>query len=138
MPIINRIAELANDVKEWRHDIHQNPELLYDVHRTAGVGADKLRDFGCDEVVTGIGRTGVVGVIKGRSDSKGRTIGLRADMDALPIVEATDVPYKSRSEGKKSRFWCANTRQPLVGTKAPTDIVASGSHANSAFPCGPS
>ncbi len=100
MPIINRIAELANDVKEWRHDIHQNPELLYDVHRTAGVVADKLRDFGCDEVVTGIGRTGVVGVIKGRSDSKGRTIGLRADMDALPIVEATDVPYKSRSEGK--------------------------------------
>jgi amidohydrolase len=84
----------------WRRDFHEHPELLYDTHRTAGVVADKLREFGCDEVITGIGQTGVVGVIRGQSDRLGRVIGLRADMDALPIEEATDVPYRSRTPGK--------------------------------------
>jgi hippurate hydrolase len=100
MPIINRVADLADEIATWRRDFHENPELLFDVHRTAGIVAEKLKEFGCDEVVTGIGQTGVVGVIKGRSNASGKVIGLRADMDALPIEEATDVPYKSKVPGK--------------------------------------
>ena len=103
MPIVNRVADLQPDIQAWRRDIHQNPELLYDVHRTAAFVADRLREFGCDEVATGLGRTGVVGVIKGRKPAgKGdlKVIGLRADMDALPIEEATDLPYASRTPGK--------------------------------------
>ncbi len=99
MPIVNSIADVAGEIAEWRHDLHAHPELLYDVKRTAGTVADKLKAFGCDEVVSGIGRTGVVGVIRGRKGS-GKTIGLRADMDALPIEEATDLPYKSTVPGK--------------------------------------
>jgi amidohydrolase len=99
MPIVNRIADLHGEITAWRRDIHAHPELLYDVHRTAATVADKLRGFGCDEVATGIGRTGVVGVIRGGKGS-GRTIGLRADMDALPIEEASGVPYQSTVPGK--------------------------------------
>ena len=66
MPIVNRIADFHDEIKAWRQDIHAHPELLFDVHRTAGVVAEKLKSFGCDEVVTGIGRTGVVGVIRGK------------------------------------------------------------------------
>ena len=102
MPIINRVADLQPDIQAWRRDIHQHPELLYDVHRTAAFVAERLREFGCDEVATGLGRTGVVGVIKGRKQAgKGdlKVIGLRADMDALPIVEATDLPYASKNPG---------------------------------------
>jgi hippurate hydrolase len=97
MPVNNRIAHFADEVAEWRRDFHAHPELLYDVHRTAGLVADRLREFGCDEVVTGIGRTGVVGVIRGRSP--GRAIGLRADMDALPILEAIERPHASKTPG---------------------------------------
>jgi hippurate hydrolase len=101
MPIVNRIADLHGEITAWRRDIHAHPELLYDVHRTAATVADKLRSFGCDEVVTGIGRTGVVGVIRGsRGGAGGRVIALRADMDALPIEEANEVPYKSTVPGK--------------------------------------
>jgi hippurate hydrolase len=100
MPIVNRIADLHGDIKAWRRDIHAHPELLYDVHRTAATVAEKLKSFGCDEVVTGIGRTGVVGVIRGSRGAGSRVIGLRADMDALPIEEANDVPYKSTVPGK--------------------------------------
>jgi amidohydrolase len=101
MPIVNRIANLHGEITAWRHDIHAHPELLYDVHRTAASVAEKLKSFGCDEVVTGIGRTGVVGVIRGsKPDDGGRVIGLRADMDALPIEEATDLPYRSTVPGK--------------------------------------
>jgi amidohydrolase len=102
MPIVNRIADLHGDITAWRRDLHAHPELLYDVHRTAAAVAEKLTAFGCDEVVTGIGRTGVVGVIRGkRSTGSGATvIGLRADMDALPIEEAVDRPYKSTVPGK--------------------------------------
>ena len=102
MPIVNRVADLQPDIQAWRRDIHEHPELLYDVHRTAAFVADRLREFGCDEVATGLGRTGVVGVIKGRRPvGKGdiRVIGLRADMDALPIEEATSLPYASKTEG---------------------------------------
>jgi amidohydrolase len=100
MPIINRIADFADEMSTWRRDFHENPELNFDVHRTAGIVAEKLKAFGCDEVVTGIGRTGVVGVIRGRHSTSGKVIGLRADMDALPIEEATDVAYKSKVSGK--------------------------------------
>ena len=81
MPIVNRVAELQPEIQAWRRDIHEHPELLYDVHRTAALVADRLREFGCDEVTTGIGRTGVVGVIKGnRPAGNGdvKVIGLRA------------------------------------------------------------
>jgi amidohydrolase len=101
MPVINRIAAMQDEIAGWRHDFHAHPELLYEMHRTAASVAAKLRAFGCDEVVTGLGRTGVIGVIRGRKRPQaGRTIGLRADMDALPIEEATDVPYKSTAPGK--------------------------------------
>jgi amidohydrolase len=100
MPIINRIADMHRDVTAWRHDLHEHPELLYDVHRTASVVIEKLKAFGCDEVVPGIGRTGVVGVIKGRKSKSGKVIGLRADMDALPIHEATGLAYASKTPGK--------------------------------------
>jgi amidohydrolase len=102
MPIINRVADLQPDIQAWRRDIHEHPELLYEVHRTAAFVADRLREFGCDEVVTGLGRTGVVGVIKGRKPAgknDNKVIGLRADMDALPIEEATDLPYASKNAG---------------------------------------
>ena len=99
MPIVNRIADLHGEIAAWRRDLHAHPELMYDVHRTAATVADKLRSFGCDEVVTGIGRTGVVGVIRG-GKGNGRVIGLRADMDALPIEEANDVSYRSTVPGK--------------------------------------
>ena len=102
MPIVNRVADLQPDIQAWRRDIHEHPELLYDVHRTAAFVAERLREFGCDDVVTGLGRTGVVGVIKGRKSGKGKLngIGLRADMDALPIEEATRLPYASKTPGK--------------------------------------
>ena len=100
MPVKNRFAELLPEITAWRRDFHENPELLYEVHRTAGKVAELLRDFGCDEVTEGIGRTGVVGVIKGRTDTKGRVVGLRADMDALPINEQTGVEYASKTPGK--------------------------------------
>src|SRR6478735_7511987 len=97
MPIVNRVADLHREITDWRRDLHAHPELLYDVHRTAASVAEKLKAFGCDEVVTGLGRTGVVGVIRGNKTAgpgAAKVIGLRADMDALPIMEATEVPYK--------------------------------------------
>jgi len=100
MPIVNRIADFHEDVTAWRRDIHSHPEILYEVHRTAATVADKLRSFGLDEVATGIGRTGVVGVIRGRETGSGRVIGLRADMDALPLTESTGKPYASTIPGK--------------------------------------
>lgn len=99
MPILNRSAELQAEITEWRRDIHRNPELLFDVHRTAGFVTEKLREFGCEEVVTGLGKTGVVGIIQGRLGN-GPTIGLRADMDALPMTEMTGKPWTSTSPGK--------------------------------------
>ena len=100
MPIINRMAELHDEVTQWRREIHSNPELGYDVHETAANVASKLEAFGCDEIVTGIGRTGVVGIIKGKSDSSGKVVGFRADMDALPIIEESGKPYASTTNGK--------------------------------------
>jgi amidohydrolase len=100
MPIVNRIADLHGEITAWRRDIHAYPELLFDVHRTAASVAEKLKAFGCDEVVTGLGRTGVVGVIRGGKGGGSHVIGLRADMDALPLTEANDLSYKSTVPGK--------------------------------------
>ena len=99
MPVKNRFAELQAEITAWRRDLHENPELLFDTHRTSALVAEKLAAFGCDEVVTGIGRTGVVGVIRGKSTGSGKVIGLRADMDALPIHEQTGLDYASKTPG---------------------------------------
>ncbi|MGR3291185.1 MAG: amidohydrolase, partial [Paracoccaceae bacterium] len=74
MPIKNRFAEMHPEITAWRRDLHEHPELMYDTHRTSGIVAEKLREFGCDEVVTNIGRTGVVGIIKGRTDTRGHVV----------------------------------------------------------------
>jgi amidohydrolase len=100
MPVINRIADFHAEIAGWRRDFHTHPELQYDVHRTAGKVEELLKSFGVDEVVTGLGRTGIVGVIKGRTNVSGRVIGLRADMDALPIAERTGKDYASATPGK--------------------------------------
>ena len=99
MPIKNRFAELYPTIVEWRHDFHRNPELQYELPKTAAKVADLLRSFGCDEVVEGVGKAGGVGVIHGQVDTSRRVIGLRADMDALPIDEKSDVLYKSEVPG---------------------------------------
>ncbi|ABF63452.1 M20 aminoacylase family protein [Ruegeria sp. TM1040] len=97
MPVKNRFAELLPEITAWRRDLHENPEILFETHRTSALVEEKLKAFGCDEVVTGIGRTGVVGVIKGKSSASGKVIGLRADMDALPIHEETGLEYASKT-----------------------------------------
>ncbi|MFT4916825.1 MAG: amidohydrolase, partial [Yoonia sp.] len=99
MPIKNRFAELLPEITAWRRDLHEHPEILFETHRTSAIVAEKLAAFGCEEVVTGIGRTGVVGIIKGKTDTTGKVIGLRADMDALPIHEQTGLPYASNTDG---------------------------------------
>ena len=100
MPIINRVAALVEEVSVWRQDIHQHPELGFDVHRTAALVEEKLRSFGCDEVLGGIAKTGVVGIIRGRRSGSNAVIGLRADMDALPIHETTGLAHASKNEGR--------------------------------------
>ena len=100
MPAINRFAEMLPEISAWRRDIHAHPELRFEEHRTAAFVAAKLEEFGCDEVLTGFGGTGVVGVINGKSGTAGKTIGFRADMDALPIQEATGLPHASTIPGK--------------------------------------
>lgn len=97
MPVKNRFAELQSEITAWRRDIHEHPEILFETHRTSALVAEKLREFGCEEVVEGIGRTGVVGVIRGKSNTSGKVIGLRADMDALPIHEQTGLEYASKT-----------------------------------------
>ena len=100
MPVKNRFAELSAEITAWRRDFHSHPELRFEETRTAALVAKRLRGFGCDEVVEGFGKTGVVAVIRGRGQGSGRTIGFRADMDALPIREATGLPYASQNAGK--------------------------------------
>ena len=90
---------LLEEITEWRQDLHRHPELLYEVQRTAGMAAEKLRAFGCDEVAEGIGQTGVVGVVHGRRQLSGDVIGLRADMDALPMTERNEFAHKSTITG---------------------------------------
>src|SRR6056300_1406179 len=99
MAFKNAVAELQPEIAAWRQALHSDPELLFETHRTAAFMAQKLRGFGVDEVVTGLGRTGVVGVIRGARQTSGRVIGLRADMDALPIQEETGLDYASKTAG---------------------------------------
>lgn len=99
MPLLNRAVEMQEEVSKWRRHLHENPELLYDVHETAKFVEEKLKSFGCDTIETGIGRTGVVAIIEGRHGD-GPTIGLRADMDALPITETSGKPWASKTTGK--------------------------------------
>ena len=102
MPVVNSIAEDAETLREWRQDFHRHPELGYEEHRTAGLVAERLRAMGFDAVETGIGGTGVVGTLHGRSGPGDETssIMLRADMDALPIHELNDTPHRSTTDGK--------------------------------------
>ena len=99
MPILNRVSEMHAEITAWRRELHQMPELNFDVIRTAGFVESKLREFGVDDIVKGLGRTGVVGIIKG-TKGEGPTIGLRADMDALPITEKTGKAWASKTSGK--------------------------------------
>ncbi len=99
MPLLNRAIEMQPEISAWRRELHMHPELLFDTHWTADFVAKKLRSFGIDEVVTGIGRTGIVGIINGKQEGVG-CIGLRADMDALPITEATGAEYSSKIPGR--------------------------------------
>ncbi|MFO7853852.1 MAG: M20 aminoacylase family protein [Paracoccaceae bacterium] len=99
MPVLNSLAVAQPEIAEWRRDFHRHPELQFDVHRTARIVAEKLRAWGCDEVVEGIGKTGVVGVIRGKGGGSTRVVGLRADMDALPIHEASGAPWSSETPG---------------------------------------
>ncbi|UVC08046.1 amidohydrolase [Rhizobium sp. TH2] len=98
MPIINRASEMHDEITSWRRELHQMPELGFDVVKTAGFVQAKLSEFGVDEIVTGLGRTGVVGLIKGNRGA-GATVGLRADMDALPIAEKTGKQWASQTAG---------------------------------------
>lgn len=98
MPVINSIAALAPQMKEWRQHLHRHPELSFDLHKTAAFVADRLREMGVDEIHEGIAKTGIVAIIRGQGD--GPVIGLRADMDALPITETTGADYASTNVGK--------------------------------------
>ncbi len=100
MPVENWVSNQLDELVAFRRDLHENPELLYEVGRTAEKVAEALRAAGVDEVVTGIGRTGVVGIIRGQTNHSGRAVGLRADMDALPILEETGAAWASRTPGK--------------------------------------
>ncbi|MEO1910995.1 MAG: M20 aminoacylase family protein [Paracoccus sp. (in: a-proteobacteria)] len=98
MPVLNRIADFTDQMTAWRRHLHQHPELGFDCHQTAAFVADRLRDFGIDQVHEGIGRTGIVAIIDGQGD--GPTIGLRADMDALPLDEVTGAEWASTVPGR--------------------------------------
>ncbi|MFW8592576.1 M20 aminoacylase family protein [Cribrihabitans neustonicus] len=99
MPAKNRFAEMHGEITAWRRHLHEHPELMYEVHETAAFVAARLREFGITDIAEGVGRTGVVAVIEGKTNTSGRTIGLRADMDALPIPEASGVDYASKTPG---------------------------------------
>ena len=98
MPIVNRIAEFSKDMQGWRRHLHQHPELGFECHETAAFVAERLREFGVDEIHQGIATSGIVAIINGQG--AGPTIGLRADMDALPMGEETGLEYASVVDGK--------------------------------------
>lgn len=100
MAILNRFSEMFEEISTWRRDLHAHPELRFEEYRTAAFVASKLKEFGVDEIVTDFGGTGVVGVIHGQKNTSGRSIGFRADMDALPIQEVNDLPHASTIPGK--------------------------------------
>ncbi len=98
MPVLNRIADFADDMKTWRRHLHQYPELKFDCHQTAAFVVERLLEFGVDEIHQGIAKSGLVAIINGQGP--GETIGLRADMDALPLHEVTGLLYASTVPGK--------------------------------------
>ncbi len=100
MPIKNRLAELMPEIAEWRREIHMNPEILFDLPRTTALVEAKLKEFCVDEIHGGIGRSGIVALIRGKSDTRGYCVGLRADMDALPMTEETGLPHASQTPGR--------------------------------------
>tara|TARA_R110002049_G_scaffold35552_5_gene114694 strand:- start:3459 stop:4622 length:1164 start_codon:yes stop_codon:yes gene_type:complete len=100
MPIKNRFAETHAEITAWRRHLHTIPELLFDLPQTAAFVEEKLRSFGITDITTGVAQTGIVAVIEGKTNTSGRSIGLRADMDALPITEATGLEYASKTPGK--------------------------------------
>lgn len=97
MPVVNRIADYAEDMKTWRRYLHQHPELQFDCHKTAAFVVERLKEFGVDEIHEGIATSGLVAIINGQGD--GPTIGLRADMDALPMEETTGLEHASTVKG---------------------------------------
>jgi hippurate hydrolase len=131
MSISPAIAELVPDAQRWRRRLHAHPELLYDLDQTAAFVAERLREFGCDEVRTGFGRSGVVGVIKGRKGASARAIGLRADMDALPIEETTNLPYRSTVPGRMHA--CGHDGHTAIMLGAARYLAATRNFAGSAI-----
>ena len=97
MPVINKIADFFEEMKGWRRHLHANPELEFDCFKTSSFVIERLKEFGVDEIHDGIAKTGIVGMINGKKN--GKTIGLRADMDALPLQEETNHEYKSKIDG---------------------------------------
>ncbi|MDQ1899357.1 M20 aminoacylase family protein [Paracoccus sp. WLY502] len=98
MPVLNRIADFSDDMIQWRRHLHRHPELGFECYGTAAFVAERLREFGVDEIHDGIGQSGIVGIIEGQGP--GPTIGLRADMDALPMEEATGLDHASTVPGR--------------------------------------
>ena len=116
MPVKNSLAEMQPEIAGWRRHLHQHPELMYEVHETAAFVVDRLKEMGVTDITPGIGKTGVVAVIKGKTDTNGRVIGLRADMDALPIHEASGVDYASTVPGKMHACGHDGHTSILLGT----------------------
>ncbi len=116
MPVKNSLAEMQPEIAGWRRHLHQHPELMYEVHETAAFVVDRLKEMGVTDITPGVGKTGVVAVIKGKTDTRGRVIGLRADMDALPIHEASGVDYASTVPGKMHACGHDGHTSMLLGT----------------------
>jgi len=112
---VDKIRKYHAELREIRHDIHSHPELAFEEKRTSEIVAGKLAAWGV-EVHQGIARTGVVGVVRGRRSDSGRGIGLRADMDCLPLHETGDVPYRSRHDGRMHACGHDGHTTMLLGT----------------------
>ena len=118
MPVINRIGDYHEEMKGWRRHIHSNPELMFDCHETAEFVVARLREFGIEQIETGVATSGVVAIIDGQGD--GPTIGLRADMDALPMPEATGLDYGVQE--------CREKCTPAVMTAIPTILLGAAQY----------
>ena len=100
MKILPEISAISTDLEEIYKDLHSHPELGFEEVRTSEIVQKKLEEYGVDEIHKNIGKTGVIAVIKGNGSGGNRSVGLRADMDALPIQETTGLPYASKYDGK--------------------------------------
>ena len=124
MPVKNRFAELQEEITAWRRDIHENPEILYETHRTSALVAEKLRGFGCDEVVTGIGRTGVVAVIRGNAGAGGVFLALAADRVVARDSVVLNPHYKAMGNLYGSEYW-TYTLPKRIGYRQAIDLTQS-------------